>query len=281
MGELWGGPALKRWDLKGPTIRISQHPEISAYFATSADGRRALVRRARNGSEDLALYELGDTPRLVTLPKFGRGVSTAVVSSDARWAATADYEHDLFVWSLDRALDPLPQPAPTSWHDMKFVGFSTSGRSAVFKTADAATIIDIETGAAVHNVVIPEIWRDTPESESPTPHSDIRGGTMRRVGTRLKSRKKTSANDYPVDDFGRSRGHTATVNDRRRAPNGRWEVTVSHDGTARVWELAGDRPLATFASEWGLDECHWSPDSRTLVVIDSARRTHLLRLEGV
>src|SRR5262249_37619294 len=102
-----GGPALKRWDLKGPTIRISQHPEISAYFATSADGRRALVRRARNGSEDLALYELGDTPRLVTLPKFGRGVSTAVVSSDARWAATADYEHDLFVWSLDRALDPL------------------------------------------------------------------------------------------------------------------------------------------------------------------------------
>jgi WD40 repeat protein len=280
-GTTYGRAALKRWDPKDPTIRILQDPEISAFFAVSEDGRRALVRRVLDGSEDLALYELGSAPRLVILPKLGRGVSTAFISGDARWAATADYEHDLFVWSLDRAVDPLPQPVPAAWHDMTFVGFSTSGRSAVFKTADAATIIDVETGAAIYNAVLPEIWRDTPESGSTVPDADAHAGTVRRVRTRPKPRRKTSANDYPVDDFGRSRGHTATVNDRRRAPNGRWDVTVSHDGTARVWELVGDRPLAIFTSELGLDVCHWSPDSRTLAVIDSAQRTHLLRLEGV
>jgi WD40 repeat protein len=265
----FGRAALKRWDPKDRTIRILQHAEGSAFLGVSEDGHRALVTRGQYDSEDLALYELRDGPRLVTLPKVGRSVSTAVVSGDGRWTATADYEHDLFVWNLDLAIDPLPQPKPAAWHDMIFVGFSTSGRSAVFKSADVATIVDVETGAADHRAaVVPEIWRDTPEPGPTAPDSGAYG-------------KKTSGNDYPVDDFGQSRGHTATVNDHRPAPNGRWDATVSHDGTARVWELAGNRPLAIFASEWGLVRCHWSPDSRTLAVIESSQRTHLLRLEGV
>jgi WD40 repeat protein len=275
-----GRAALKRWRPKDPTIRISQHPEISAFFAVSGDGRRALVSSVRDGSEALALYEPDDAPRLVTLPKLGRGVSTAVMSGDGRWAATADFEHDLFVWSLDRAIDPLPQPAPAPWHEMEFAGFSKSGR-CVFETAGASTIIDIETGTLVHDAVAPDIWRGTPDSRSAAPDSDTPGAKTRRVGTRRRPRKKTSANDYPVDDFGRSRGHTATVNDHRQAPNGRWDVTVSHDGTARVWEIAADRPLAIYASELGLAACQWSPDSRTLAVKDVAQRTHLLRLENV
>ena len=96
-GTTYGRVALKRWDPNEPMIRMSQDPEISAFFAVSEDGRRALVRRVRDGSENLALYELGDAPRSVILRRLGRGVSTAVISGDARWAATADYEHDLFV----------------------------------------------------------------------------------------------------------------------------------------------------------------------------------------
>jgi WD40 repeat protein len=283
----YGRAALKRWDPNDPKIRMLQHLEVSEFLAVSENGRRVLVTRVRDGStnrgsgsEDLALYELGDAPRLVTLPKLGRDVSTAVISADARWAATADFEHDLFVWDLDRAVAPLPQPAPALWHDMTFSGFSTSGHAAVFETAEGVvTSIDVEAGAAVRNAPVPEIWRNTPEPRSATRDADRPGETHRVRPPRASG--KASANDYPVDDFGRSRGHTATVKDRRRAPNGRWEVTVSHDGTARVWELAGDRPLATFTSDSGLVQCHWSPDSRTLAVIDSAQPTHLLRLEGV
>jgi WD40 repeat protein len=278
---MWAGQAaLKRWHPKDPEIRMFEGPEISAFYAVSKDGHLALAKRVRDFSEALALYELSPHARLVTLPTLGSGVSTAVISSDARWAATADYEHDLFVWNLDRAIDPLPQPTPPPWHGMEFDGFSTSGHSAVFQAEDVTRIIDVETGGAVHSAVVPEIWRDTPESGSPAPDSEVHGETARRGRTRRDFGMKTSANDYPVDDLGRSRGHTATVNIYRRAPNGLWEASVSHDGTARVWQLVGDRLLAIFASEYGLVDCHWSPDSRTLAVIDSAKRTHLLRLDG-
>ena len=277
----YGRAALKRWDPKGSDIQTVQQANILAFLAVSDDGRRTLVKRVDDGSGDLALCELGDVPRLFTLPKLGRGVSTAVISGDARWAATADYEHDLFVWSLDRAVDPLPQPAAVAWHAMTFIGFSIDGRSAVFEVAGVATIIDAETGVPVQSVVVPEIWREPSESGSAPPDSDAHGETAGGVRTRRTAAMKTSGNDYPVDDFGWSRGHTAAVNAHRRAPNGRWDATVSHDGTARVWDLPGARPLAIFASDSGLRECHWSPDSHTLAVIDCAQRTHLLRLEGV
>ena len=233
----YGCPALKRWHPGDPAISLVEHPEVSALVALSADGRRALVTRGRDRAEELTLYELGDTPRCVALPMPGPSfaVSTAVMSAGGLRAASADYEHDLFVWDLKRAVTPLPQPQLVPWHGMMFAGFSTDGCSAVFERADGTvTIIDVESGAAVANAAVPEIWRDPPDSASTARESDGHGDTPRSRRGR-KARGKTSANDYPVDDFGQSRGHTATVMQVRRSRNERWEATVSHDGRARVW----------------------------------------------
>jgi WD40 repeat protein len=236
----------------------------------------------RDGSEELGLYDLAGAPSIITLPNIGRGIATAVISDNSRSAATSDYEHDLFVWDLDRAIDPLPQPIRAPWHDMKFTGFSTNGRWAIFATADdlSTVIIDVETGTVIEDDVVPEIWVDKSQLQPATSEA-MRYDDAPISKKRKRSSKKHTANDYPVDEFGESRGHTATVFDCRRAPNGIFEVTVSHDGTARVWDLRADRSLASFTSERPLKTCHWSPDSRTLAVIDSIEQTHLLRLEGV
>ena len=276
------GAALKRWSLTDPVIRMSEHAQALGYFAVSRNGRRALVKQMRDGSEELGLYDLAGTRSIIPLPKIGSLIATAVITDDSRSAATSDYEHDLFVWDLDRAIDPLPQPIPLPWHDMKFTGFSTNGRWAIFATADdlSTVIIDVETGTVIEDVVVPEIWVDESQSQPATSEA-MRYDDAPISKKRKRSSKKHTANDYPVDEFGESRGHTATVFACRRAPNGIFEVTVSHDGTARVWDLRADRSLASFTSERPLKTCHWSPDSRTLAVIDSMDQTHLLRLEGV
>jgi WD40 repeat protein len=280
--KTYGRVALKRWSPTDPVIKMSQHEDVSGYFAVSTNGSRVLVARMPVGSEDLGLIDLAATPSSISLPNLGRGVASAVISNDSRSAATSDYEHDLFVWNLERAIDPLPQPASAPWHHMRFTGFSMNGRRAVFATEDDTTtiLIDVETGTVVEDDVVPEIWKDPVEFGSTTPElsrSDD-GPILKRA---KRSAKKSTANDYPVNEFGESRGHTATVNARHRAPNGILEVTVSHDGTARVWDLRADRSLASFTSDRPLVRCDWSPDSRTLAVIDSMKQTHLLRLEGV
>ncbi|HEV8367688.1 MAG TPA: NB-ARC domain-containing protein, partial [Pyrinomonadaceae bacterium] len=263
--KTYGRAALKKWSLTDPVIRMSEHMQASGYFAVSTNGRRALVKHVRDGSEELGLYDLAGAPSIITLPNIGRGIATAVISDNSRSAATSDYEHDLFVWDLDRAIDPLPQPIRAPWHDMKFTGFSTNGRWAIFATADdlSTVIIDVETGTVIEDDVVPEIWVDKSQLQPATSEA-MRYDDAPISKKRKRSSKKHTANDYPVDEFGESRGHTATVFDCRRAPNGIFEVTVSHDGTARVWDLRADRSLASFTSERPLKTCHWSPDSRTL-----------------
>jgi hypothetical protein len=174
---------------------------------------------------------------------------------------------------------------PVPWHEATFEGFSISGELAVFKSAQGdPVIVDVGTGTIAHIAAVPEIWgaRRTEQAEEGGLFTPRESATKISEATKIRKKpsKKTRSNDYPVDDFGRSRGHNATVTSVCMAQNGRWEVTASHDGTARLWDVANDRPLAMFSSELGLSSCQWSPDSRTLAVIDSANRTHLLRVEG-
>jgi WD40 repeat protein len=77
------------------------------------------------------------------------------------------------------------------------------------------------------------------------------------------------------------RGHTAPVFGLAIAPHGRWDATVSEDGTVRVWDRAANRPLAVFSDETIFTSCAWADDGVTLAVTDYRGKAHLLRLEGV
>jgi hypothetical protein len=234
----YGGPALKRWHPGDPAISLVEHPEGSALVALSADRRRALVMRGRDRAEDLTLYELGDTQRCFALPMPGPSfaLSTAVMSAAGLRAASADYEHDLFVWDLERAVTPLPQPQLVPWHDMMFAGFSTDGCSAVFERADGAvTIIDVESGAAVAKAAVPEIWRDPPDSASTARESDGQWGHTsqppRPQGQRQDQRQRLSRGRFrPV---ARAHDHWVVGRHARVCRRAR-----SHPRTK--WALGGD-----------------------------------------
>ncbi len=59
---------------------------------------------------------------------------------------------------------------------------------------------------------------------------------------------------------------------------GRFEATVSEDGTLRVWDIASQRVIAVFSDDTIFHNCVWAEDGLTLAVTDYRKRTHLLRL---
>jgi WD40 repeat protein len=269
---------LQRWRVAGGAVRAVWSSEVSGFLAVSANGRRALCTHMREGVEGLAVYELDDPPTIMPLPRIGRSVSTAAIGGDGRWAVSADYEHDLFVWNVDRAFEPLPHGSELGWQSGLFKGFSASAPIAVFATS-TITLVDTDTGATSTSESVPAIYDDNAGPAATASAPADRAAPM--PASRNAAIKKTRANDFPVDDFGRSRGHTATIFNRRLSPDGRWEVTVSHDGTARVWDVFEERSIASYGSDVGLRRCRWASDSRTLAITDVNERTHLLRLEGV
>ncbi|MET0791113.1 MAG: hypothetical protein ABW061_06285, partial [Polyangiaceae bacterium] len=96
---------------------------------------------------------------------------------------------------------------------------------------------------------------------------------------RKKARKAKRGRPSSVIDAG-DRGHLVPPTAQACEPHERWDVTVSEDGTARVWDLVADRLLAVFSDASILQTCQWA-DGVTLVVTDYRGRAHLLRLEGV
>src|SRR5262249_25943284 len=111
-----------------------QHPEANGVLCFSPEGRRAIVMRTvgENLSDKIvALGEIVDPPRLVELPEVGRDVSCAAISRDGRRAITADYEHDLMLWDLDRTATGPVDDGP-EWQGLTFAGWSKNGRCAIF-----------------------------------------------------------------------------------------------------------------------------------------------------
>ena len=47
------------------------------------------------------------------------------------------------------------------------------------------------------------------------------------------------------------KGHTSLVSSAAFSPDGKWVVTASGDNTARVWEAATERSLATLQGHTG------------------------------
>ncbi|MFF1918900.1 WD40 repeat domain-containing protein, partial [Streptomyces sp. NPDC058239] len=61
-------------------------------------------------------------------------------------------------------------------------------------------------------------------------------------------------------------GHTGTVNSVAIAPDGTWLATAGTDGTARVWDVAGQRAVAVARTEGTLSSCAWSETAHEIAV---------------
>jgi WD40 repeat protein len=86
------------------------------------------------------------------------------------------------------------------------------------------------------------------------------------------------------------KGHTDKIHSMSWSPDGKRLATASADGTAKIWDAAGDRGLVTFKGDTDqIDSVSWSPDGErlaigsedgTVKVWDAANCRELLSLKG-
>ncbi|HEV7669203.1 MAG TPA: WD40 repeat domain-containing protein [Thermoanaerobaculia bacterium] len=72
-------------------------------------------------------------------------------------------------------------------------------------------------------------------------------------------------------------GHTGGVNSAAFLPGGLQVVAVANEGTARVWDVASRKCLASFTGDSGFRRCAVAPDGRTIVVSGDRDELHFLR----
>jgi WD40 repeat protein len=70
--------------------------------------------------------------------------------------------------------------------------------------------------------------------------------------------------------------HNAKVTGAAFLRSGEMVVSVSHDRTARLWDLAGEKNVATFTGESAFECCGLSEDGSKLAVGEFPGRIHLL-----
>jgi WD40 repeat protein len=65
------------------------------------------------------------------------------------------------------------------------------------------------------------------------------------------------------------RGHEDFVTSAHFSPDGKWIVTASYDGTARVWEAAGKEVATLRGHEGPIYDAQFSPDGQWIVTASS------------
>lgn len=291
-----GDNGIYQWsEATGTSALVAGELTAGGVYAFRFQHGRAIVGRSHPSARSdttFVLLEYSEQPRPVELTDIGRGISCAALSRDGRWSITADYEHDLMLWDLDRALatPALEGASLPAWRGSPFGGFSDDGRYVLFGVEGAAPFVwdvvanaPLESAALAESIVAAararssEVERQRSASVLARPPNGHGSRPMHPpVRSRTAVMQKRTANCEES-----RRGHSAPVFGREVAPNGRWEATVSEDGTIRVWDLAADRLIAVFSDETIFRRCAWAADSVTLAAIGSNDRTHLLRLEGV
>ena len=239
-------------------------------------GRAIVEQPTATGEPTPALLVFDAEPDLVRLSDIGRGITCAAISRDGRWAVTADYEHDVFSWDLDRAQAEPTSTAPPPWHDKPFAGFADGGRLAVFGSAGAEALVWDLTAATP---VAPAFDGKAARAEAAAVGGP--GGPPANVRSVADAWARPAIKERGASRGELERGHRAPILGRATSPNGRWEATASEDGTLRVWDLQADRMVAVFSDETIFRGCVWSPDSGCLAALGHRDRTHLLRLQGI
>ena len=65
------------------------------------------------------------------------------------------------------------------------------------------------------------------------------------------------------------------------SPDGKWVVTASAEGTARVWEAATGKPVVTFQGDMDqLFQAAYSPDGKLIVTASTGETAHIFQCES-
>lgn len=248
------------WDLKtGRQLFSFTHGNIVRRVEISADGRYLLAV-----SDDYAVHvwDLSKRQLVRAIGNETELIRIGRISSDGRWVATVSGAGTTKVW--DRS----------TGHLMLEVKAQSSVRSLTFSPNSAALLVC----TVDHGVYCMDL-------NSGKTISQLQGhkGVNRAVFAPNLSSVVTVSDDQQVRiwDWRKGQllhklfGHSGPVVDVCYAQNGRWFVTVSADGTARIWSPEGQE-LAVLADAGGpFAQALVSSDSERIATLNSSRQLRL------
>jgi WD40 repeat protein len=270
--------AIKVWDVgTGWQIHtLTGHIREVNAVAVTPDGRRAV-----SGSEDatVKVWNLVTGREVRTLRGHLDGVWDVAITADGRTVLSAA-GHTIKVWNADsgresRTLEPDPK-----WSiRVRTVTVTADGRMAFASANQCVTAWDLATGES-------RLIGSAVESGQFATTSD---GRLALFQSRSKlALAMSDAHPGPLvwdvstnQLLGKLSGHTDWIRSVALTPEGRFAVSLSDDGTLKLWEIATQKEIAAYNPGLALSCCTVAANgSTTILAGDAAGHLHWLSLEG-
>ncbi len=258
--------ALPQWPRPGSTERA----------AFSAGGSRLLTTgRLGAGSRASAyaqVWHTDDSGRVHALPRHTRSLEGAAISAGGRRVLTEDANRGVRSIRLWQADGPLV--LASGEHGLEEASWSPDGH----RVATVATTGEVEVWSATDPGPPTSVCRDISSCQPPS------AGRLTTPAWSPDSRQLvTFAGDvFFVHDLGdrarreppprrRFAGHAARITGVAWSPRGRFLLSTSRDGTARIWNVRTTLPLAVLAEHSGAVLAGaWSDDGRRVATVDQS-----------
>ena len=275
------------WSTDGkPLAMLAGHTHQVNTAVFSPDGQWVVT-----ASSDMTARVWGTDGKLrATLQGHSGGVQTAAFSPDGQQVVTASLDKTARVWS--RRGEPLATlTGHTGW--VNSASFSSDGQQVVTASQDATARIWKAGGEALatltghgsgadHSTGLAGVLTAAFSSDGQRVVTASQDGTA-RVWEVSSGRFAQVSGRTSWSMFARLAGHTSWVFSAAFSLDGQRVVTVSEDGTARVWDvkeaLLQDRLLATLVGHGkGVLSLALSPDSQQVVTASKDGTARLWRL---